>query len=163
MYSFPANIILCIWSNKNSSYKQCIITSDASFLEILFYFVNHLVYLVLIHGISGNLVFEEKVSKVMRRFLEPGSRKVPVPLQPCCNCAYEMSPRLGQMWNECGVVKVRGRSLEECHCVHTHDYIHVCKKSVIFPALIFAICAHAEWHCILTPYAKFHLKERINV
>ena len=88
---------------------------------------------------------------------------MPVPLQPCCNCAYEMSARLGQMWNECGVVKVRGRSLEECHCVHTCDYIHVCKKSVIFPALIFAICARAEWHRILTPYAKFHLKERINV
>jgi len=66
MCCFPANIIPCIWSNKNSSYKQCIITSHASFLEVLFYFVNHLGFLVLIHGISGMLVFEEKVSKVMR-------------------------------------------------------------------------------------------------
>jgi len=140
MCSFPANIH-CVWSNKNSSYKQCIIASDSSFLEVLFYFVNHLEFLVLTH-ISGMLIFEEKVSKVMRWFLEHGSRKVPVPLQPCCNCAYETSPRLGQMWDGCGVVRVRGRSLEEGQCVHKCDYIHVCKKSIIFAALIFTKCAH---------------------
>jgi len=86
------------------------------------------------------LVFEEKVSKVMRWFLEHGSRTLPVPLQPCCNYAYEMLPHLGQMWNGCGVVKVRGRSLEECQHVRKCDYIHVCKENMIFPALIFTKC-----------------------
>lgn len=110
-----------------------------------------------------NAGFLRKSIKVMRWFLEHGSRKMPVPLQPHCNCACEMSPCLGQMWNGCGVVKVRGRSLEECQCVHKCDYIHVCKKGMIFPALIFAKRAHADWHCILTSYAIFHLKQRINV
>jgi hypothetical protein len=41
-------------------YKQCIITSDASFLDMSFYHVNRSEFLVLAHNIPGKIVSEKK-------------------------------------------------------------------------------------------------------